>query len=81
MKRILCLLLCFCLMASAAGCKQQTSQEGLGNGWEPEKTMQLQFAHELSVDYYTGGYKLITLGDGSRYLTIPEGMEIMQPIA
>lgn len=81
MKRILCLLLCFCLMASAAGCKQQTSQEGLGNGWEPEKTMQLQFAHEFSVDYYTGGYKLITLGDGSRYLTIPVGMEKLKGIA
>ena len=35
--------------------------------------MELDFATQFSVDYYEGGYKLIALGDGSRFLTVPEG--------
>ena len=38
--------------------------------------MELDFAEQFSVDYYEGGYKLITLGDGSRFLTVPEGAEL-----
>jgi len=38
--------------------------------------MELDFAAEFSVDYYEGGYKLITLGDGSRYLTVPAGAAV-----
>lgn len=71
MKRITAIVLCLCLFLS--GCGETQVEEGLGNGWEPVSTMQLQFAHEFSVDYYTDGYKLITLGDGSRFLVIPEG--------
>ena len=79
MKKLLCLLLCTCMMLS--GCGQRDVQEGLGNGWEPVGSMELKFAHEFSVDYYEGGYKLISLGDGSRFLTIPEGMEKPRGIA
>ena len=72
MKKMVSLLLCFVLLLSLSGCGQPETQEGLGNGWEPVSQMAVQFAHEFSVDYYDGGYKLISLGDGSRYLTIPE---------
>lgn len=41
------------------------SQEAVGS-------MELDYATEFAVDYYEGGYKLITLGDGSRFLVIPE---------
>ena len=81
MKRMVSLLLCFVLLLSLPGCGQPETQEGLGNGWEPVSQMAVQFAHEFSVDYYDGGYKLISLGDGSRYLTIPEGSEIPKRIA
>ena len=81
MKKMVCLLLCFVLLFSLAGCGQPETQEGLGNGWEPVSKMAVQFAHEFSVDYYDGGYKLISLGDGSRYLTIPEGSEVPKRIA
>lgn len=38
-------------------------------------SMELVYAKEFSVDYYEGGYALITISEGSRYLIIPEGME------
>ncbi|MEA4897545.1 MAG: ABC transporter substrate-binding protein [Christensenellaceae bacterium] len=46
---------------------------GLGNGWQRERSMALEYASQFSVDYYAGGYKLIRLADGSRFLTVPEG--------
>ena len=81
MKKFLSLLLSVALVLSMTGCGQPEVQEGLGNGWEPTHSMDVQFAHEFSVDYYEGGYKLITLGDGSRYLTIPEGAALPKRIA
>lgn len=43
--------------------------------------MQLQFAEQFSVDYYEGGYKLISLADGSKFLTVPEGADIPRGIS
>ena len=79
MKRVIAVVLILCLLLS--GCTQPETQEGLGNGWEPVSTMELQFAHEFSVEYYDGGYKLITLGDGSRFLVIPEDGQLPRGIA
>ena len=45
-----------------------------GLTWQSE--MALRYAHEFAVDYYEGGYKLLTIGDGNRYLVVPEGGEI-----
>lgn len=82
MKRGISLLLALCLlMMLFGGCAQRETAEGLGNGWEPVDSLELQFAQEFSVEYFDGGYKLITLGDGSRYLTIPEGKETPKGIA
>lgn len=79
-KKLLCLLL-LCVALFLAGCGQDRPQEGLGNGWEPERSMELEFAREFSVDYYPGGFKLICLGDGSRYLTVPEGVQAPKGLA
>lgn len=35
-------------------------------------SMELKYATQFSVDYYDGGYKLIRIADGSRFLVIPE---------
>ncbi len=40
-----------------------------------ESSMPLQYAQNFSLDYLEGGYTLITISDGSRFLTVPEGME------
>ena len=38
--------------------------------------MELRHAKNFSVDYYNGGYALITISDGSRYLVVPQDREI-----
>ena len=45
-----------------------------GLTWQSE--LPLKYAHEFAVDYYEGGYKLLTIGDGNRYLVVPEGGDI-----
>ena len=66
----------FCLLLVLLG--------GIFTGCAPEKArvafdrlhltkrLKLQFAMQFQVDYYEGGYKLISLKDGSRFLTVPE---------
>lgn len=83
MKRSLAALLILCLSLSLlAGCGQAPAQEGaLGNGWQPERSLALDYATEFAVDYYAGGYKLLTLGDGSRFLVVPEGADLPDGIA
>ena len=83
MKRIASVLLGFCVMVSAlCGCSaDKTDVSGLGNGWEPVSKMELKYAKEFGVDYYEGGFKLITLGDGSRFLVVPEGKDAPKGIS
>lgn len=69
------------LLSLLCGCGTTEEKTGLGNGWEPERKMELQFATQFSVEYYTDDYKLISLADGSRFLIVPEGAECPQGIA
>ena len=69
------------LLSLLSGCGTVETKEGLGNGWEPERSMELQFATQFSVDYYQDGYKLISLADGSSFLVIPEGAELPKGIS
>ena len=48
----------------------------LGNGWQPTRSLDLQYAKCFTVDYFDGGYKLFCLSDGGRYLTVPEGASV-----
>lgn len=74
MKRFLLVLICafFILVQTACVAQPQELQTGLGNGWEPESSMELKYAQHFTVDYYADGYKLIMLSDGSRFLVVPE---------
>ena len=82
MKRIIAVLLCVCCVTfTFCGCGQKVNTNGLGNGWEPVKIMDLRYAGRFSVAYYNDGYKLITLADGSRFLVVPEGGDIPHGIA
>lgn len=42
-------------------------------GLEWQRTMPLKYAREFSVDYYAGGWKLLTVSGSERYLLAPEG--------
>ncbi len=48
------------------------TKETLG---QPTDHLQLLYAENFSVDYYDGGYKLLTTKDGTQILTVPEGKE------
>lgn len=40
-------------------------------------SMELQYAENFSIDYYEGGYKLLTtIPDSKQYLLVPEGAEV-----
>lgn len=41
-----------------------------------ESSMKLKYAENFSVDYYTGGYKLLTVMDGTKLLVVPEGKAV-----
>ena len=76
MKKIMSLLVLAALVLTLLpGCSGGGEKSGLGNSWEPERSMELQYANQFSVDYYAGGYRLISLGNGDRFLIIPEGKE------
>ncbi len=69
------------LMTLLVSCgKTQDTNELIGeNKISPSLTydckMELNYAEEFAVDYYDGGYALITISDGSRFLIVPEGLE------
>lgn len=70
------LLIVSMAMSALSGCAFEPSpakmNRGLGNGWQPTHSMELQYAQNFAIDYYSGGYTLITISDGSRFLVIPE---------
>ena len=44
-----------------------------------ESSMELQYAENFTVDYYEGGYTMLTTTiDGARFLIVPEGKEISE---
>lgn len=48
----------------------------IGTGWQVERSLDLQYATQFTVDYFDGGYKLVCLADGTRYLVVPEGADV-----
>lgn len=81
MKRIAALALVILSLFSLIGCREHPNSGALGNGWEPVSKTELSFAHEFSIDEYEGGYKLVTINDGGRFLIVPEGMDAPKGIA
>lgn len=79
-KRLLCLALSFLTaLLPMSGCSEAPDSAAPaapeGGRWQAERSMELAYAENFGVDYYPGGYALITIADGSRYLVVPEGRE------
>ncbi len=72
-------IIIFLFLSGCAENKNITDSE-LGNGWQPEGRMELKYAENFNVDYYNGGYAMITISDGSRYLVVPKASEIPEGI-
>lgn len=53
---------------------------GQDGAWQPERSMELQYAKNFAVDYYRGGYALISISDGSRFLVVPQGQPAPEEI-
>ena len=45
-----------------------------------ESSMELKYAENFSVDYYVGGYKLLTVKDGTKLLVVPEGKSVPEDL-
>ncbi len=73
---ILMLSACFFLV----GCDAQESTSNFSD-WKPTGSMDLQYADQFSVDYYDGGYALITIADQDQYLLVPEGKQAPQGLS
>ncbi len=79
----ICTLIILGLLAGCSGTMPiagVTNSTGLGNGWQPESSMELKYAQNFSVDYYADGYKLISIADGSRFLLVPENAAVPEDI-
>ena len=78
MKKELCWLVL--LIALLTGCARQEETEPLGSvTWDElteERTLELLYADQFSVDFCQDGYKKITIGDDGVYLVVPENAEI-----
>ena len=63
------------------GCSSPSSDSGKSGSTESEtglvyeRSMELQYAENFSVDYYEGGYKQLQTMDGTKLLVVPEGKE------
>lgn len=81
-KKLTAIFLSIVIAFTAVSCasSRDTSVTEKNTDISPELTyshsMELTYAKEFSVDYYEEGYSLITISDGSRYLVIPEGMDV-----
>lgn len=45
-----------------------------------KSSMELKYAENFSVDYYEGGYTLLTITDGKRFLVVPEGQIVPEKV-
>lgn len=71
------LVLALCMIFTSFICLSATARaDSLSVSWndmEPVRSMELSYATQFGVDYYDGGYKLISISGGQYFLVIPEG--------
>lgn len=72
--RALLTLAALAALAALTGCAA-AGQERAEPVPEPVSRMELSYPQQFTVDYYEGGYKLITIDESGRYLVVPEGGE------
>jgi iron complex transport system substrate-binding protein len=75
-----CLLIAIVIIAILlfSGCSHDMnkSKKSVINQLNLQGSMELKYARNFNVDYYKGGYSLISISDGSKYLVVPEDQDI-----
>ena len=74
-KTVKYLLLFLMMLLFACTFSVQAKEASSASGLEYERSMELSYAEEFSVDYYKGGYALITIADSDKFLVVPKGKE------
>ena len=79
-------LLALALLLALCGCGQTATQPPALDPEEPQaiswdtleyqRSLEILYAEQFTVDFYTNGYQKIAIGDGNRYLVVPEGAEV-----
>ncbi len=59
----------------------EQTEENSGGTLEFDHSMELKYAKCFSVDYYKGGYKEISISDGTKLLIVPEGGSVPEDTA
>ena len=91
MKKRICIVLDVVMMLELVGCGKDSGldveeanqiqvDEEISADLVYESRMKLEYATEYAVDYYSDGYDLITISDGSRFLIVPEDKEIPEDL-
>jgi len=73
---IMTVLLVICLL-TACTASVSSDTEAIA----PERSLPLAYANQFSVDFYRGGYALIKMQDGNRYLLVPESAPVPAGLA
>ncbi|MCQ2553038.1 MAG: ABC transporter substrate-binding protein, partial [Clostridia bacterium] len=80
MKKITSIILLVAMLLLCGCGAQKQPEQGLGS-LKKVNSMELSYANMFSVDYYEGGYKLITIADEDQYLVVPKGAEVPKGIS
>lgn len=77
-RNILCVS-CISMMLLLASCMTAQGAEKVA-GLTYDHSMELLYAENFSVDYYQGGYALIDITEGGRFLVVPEGETVPEEL-
>ena len=85
-KRLTALALCLAMSLGLAACGAGGSDSGenstdISDELTYTDSTELEYAQKFTIDNYEGGYALITITDGGRFLVVPEGKEVPADLA
>lgn len=85
-KRLTAFALCLAMSLGLAACGAGGSDSGenstdISDELTYTDSTELEYAQKFTIDNYEGGYALITITDGGRFLVVPEGKEAPADLA
>ncbi|MBD5528752.1 MAG: ABC transporter substrate-binding protein [Lachnospiraceae bacterium] len=78
MKRVIFLSIIIFSAFVLSSCTSEKNSISLENA--PAGSMDLQYAEEFSVDYYSNGFSVITIGGADKFLLVPQDKDIPEDV-